>query len=213
MRRLAAALAVLAALALPGRASEPGLFDHYVLALSWMPGFCALTGTERGDAACAEGGRGFALHGLWPQHAAGDWPEFCDSPHPGPTRAETAAAGLLYGSPGLAAHQWRKHGSCSGLAPGAYFRLAARAVGAVRLPQTLGFRGDRLRGAEVTRAVLALNPGLPAEAVVVTCARGRLHEVRICLSRDLAPRACAPQLRARDCAERLLSVAPDPPGR
>jgi ribonuclease T2 len=34
--------------------------------------------------------------------------------------------------------------------------------------------------------------------LTVTCRAGRVQEVRICLTRELEPRACAPDV-ARDC--------------
>ena len=40
----------------------PKSFDYYVLALTWVPGFCAGHGS---DQECSKG-LGFALHGLWP---------------------------------------------------------------------------------------------------------------------------------------------------
>jgi len=201
-----AILAILGLWLVTAAAARAERFDYYVLALSFMPGWCALEGSARGDDRCAGGGAGFALHGLWPQHEEG-WPEYCLSPHPDATRAETAAAAVVYGSAGLAWYQWRKHGSCSGLSARDYFRAAARAVGLVRLPPAPGGRGGgRITGAEVVREVLALNPGLAAESVVVTCRSGRLAELRLCLTPALAPRACAADVRARDCGNRLLDT-------
>lgn len=51
----------------------------YTLALSWSPQYCA---TARGpDSAFQCGGRngqfGFVLHGLWPEGAGRDWPQYC----------------------------------------------------------------------------------------------------------------------------------------
>ncbi|MCL4188705.1 MAG: ribonuclease T [Rhodobacteraceae bacterium] len=201
-----AILAVLALGLIAATGARAERFDYYVLALSWMPGWCALEGSERGDGRCAGGGAGFALHGLWPQHEQG-WPEYCRSPHPDATRAETAAAAVVYGSSGLAWYQWRKHGSCSGLSARDYFRAAARAAGLLRLPATLGQRGTgRMSGAEVVREILALNPGLAADSLVVACRSGRLTELRLCLTQALAPRACAADVRARDCGGRLLET-------
>lgn len=205
-----AVLAVLAALGLAAGAARAEGFDYYVLAISWMPGWCAEEGEARGDPRCAgraEAERPWGLHGLWPQFETG-WPEFCRSPHPDATRAETRAAAVLFGSPGAAWHQWRKHGRCSGLAARDYFRAAARALGAVRLPADLAARGPRATGADIARAVLALNPGLGADMLAVTCRGGRLAELRLCLTPELAPRACGADVRARDCGGRLLALGP-----
>ena len=64
-----------------GRKGEAGVFDYYVLALSWSPAFCAdrRSGTE--NAQCGAGRAfGFIVHGLWPQYERG-WPERCPTSH------------------------------------------------------------------------------------------------------------------------------------
>lgn len=64
-----------------GNAREPrdagvepvaGVFDYYVLSLSWSPTFCL---THQNDSQCSGKGYGFVLHGLWPQYARGGWPQ------------------------------------------------------------------------------------------------------------------------------------------
>jgi ribonuclease T2 len=56
-----------------------------------------------------------------------------------------------------------------------------------------------LPAAVVEEAWLAANPGLTADMLTVTCRDGHVQEVRICLTTDLAPRDCAPDVR-RDCS-------------
>lgn len=204
MRAIVAAVILGLAASGGARAAD---FGYYVLALTFLPGWCALEGADRGDERCRAGGAGFAVHGLWPQHETG-WPEYCRSPHPDATRAETAAAAVLYGSAGLAWHQWEKHGSCSGLTARDYFRTTALARGRLRLPVAFGGEGGggRLAAAAVVRAVLALNPGLAAESLVVICRAGWLAELRQCLTPGLAPRACAADVRARDCGGRVVAT-------
>ena len=46
-----------------------------------------------------------------------------------------------------------------------------------------------------------------ADGVTIACRDGALTEVRICLTRDLQPRDCAPDSR-RDCTGALLMEAP-----
>ncbi len=43
-------------------------------------------------------------------------------------------AGQVYPSEGLARHEWRKHGTCSGLDPSSYFTAAKQARLAVTIP-------------------------------------------------------------------------------
>ena len=56
----------------------------------------------------------------------------------------------------------------------------------------------RLPAEVIEEAFLEENPTLTDEMLTVTCRDGHVQEVRICLTRDLAPRACAPDV-ARDC--------------
>lgn len=186
-----------------------GVFDYYVLALSWTPTWCALEGDARAAPECAAGqGRGFGLHGLWPQHEQG-WPSFCPTNARPPTRAMTAGMTDIMGSSGLAWHQWRKHGSCSGLSAAEYFELSRRAYAAVRTPEILHRldRAVRLPATVIEEAFLEENPRLSADMITVTCRDGRVQEVRICLTRDLEPRDCAPDV-ARDCRLQDALFAP-----
>ncbi len=211
MRRALLALA-LASLLVP-RAAMPadraGDFAYYVLALSWSPAWCLATGEARGAEQCAPGREtGFILHGLWPQHEDG-WPEYCRTGHRDPGRAETAAMADIMGSDGLAWHAWKKHGRCSGLAPEAYYALSRRAFEAIRRPHALRAIDDALGAAPgaIEGVFLEANPALTPEAVTVTCRDGLFREVRICLSRDLAPRPCTGPA-ARECPARTVTVPP-----
>ncbi|BDW86768.1 ribonuclease T2 [Roseicyclus marinus] len=177
-----------------------GDFDYYVLALSWTPTWCALEGDDRNSPQCDAGqGYGFTLHGLWPQYEDG-WPSFCPTAARPPSRAETGAMVDIMGSSGLAWHQWRKHGSCTGLSAQDYFRLSRLAYDRVTRPDLLRRldRPVRLPAQVIEDAFLEENPALTDEMLTVTCRDGRVQEVRLCLTRDLDPRACAPDV-ARDC--------------
>src|SRR5437870_5423317 len=60
----------------------PGVFDYYVLSLSWSPEFCAGPAGERDAEQCSEGRRyAFVVHGLWPQYERG-FPQACAAPSP-----------------------------------------------------------------------------------------------------------------------------------
>ena len=59
----------------------------------------------------------------------------------------------------------------------------------------------------VEDAFIQANPDMTRNGITVTCNGKRLDEVRICLTRDLQPRDCAPDSR-RDCAGALLMEAP-----
>lgn len=193
------ALILTCAAALPLRAEgdRPGDFDYYVLALSWSPAYCA--GEGAGNAEQCDRRLGWILHGLWPQYDRG-WPEYCQSAERPPSRRETAAMADISGTAGLAWHQWRKHGSCSGLSAAGYYAAERRAFGAVALPEVFArLKEDVVLPADVVEeAFLNANPGLTARGVTVECRSRTVREVRICLTRDLEPRDCGAEV-ARGC--------------
>jgi len=202
-RQLIASAAIFAAMLLgqfAAAAGRAGDFDYYVLALSWNASWCATEGDARHSRLCDAGSRiGFTLHGLWPQYEHG-YPEYCRTSHRDPSRAETRREGDLFRSQGLAWYQWKKHGRCSGLSAEAYFEAARRAWKAIRRPEVLRqvARPVEVNPRVIEAAFIEANPGLAPDGITVTCSGRRIHEVRICMTRDLAPRACGPDV-SRDC--------------
>jgi ribonuclease T2 len=93
---------------------------------------------------------------------------------------------------GLVIHEWRTHGTCSGLRPEAYFNAVRRAHARVTIPEQ--FRSiekhTMVSPAEVEQAFLAANPDLKPDMVAVTCDSRRLREIRICMNTDLNFRSC-----------------------
>lgn len=199
---LSAALLALALVAAPATAEgeRAGAFDYYVLALSWSSSFCRLEGDARGEDQCdPRHEHSFTLHGLWPQYEQG-WPSYCHSPERDPSRRDTAAMADIMGSGGLAWHQWKKHGRCSGLPAAEYFAASRDAYEAVTIPPVLARlnRDVTLPARVVEEAFLDANPGLTAQGITITCAEGMIREARICLTRDLEFRSCGADV-ARDC--------------
>ncbi|WP_290742905.1 ribonuclease T2 [Amaricoccus sp.] len=195
----------MAALAASLAAGPAAGFDYWLLALSWSPSWCAEA--DGAPEQCAPGrDLDFVLHGLWPQYEDG-WPEYCEADAAPPSRRETAAMADIMGSGGLAWHTWKKHGSCAEMAAADYFALSRFAFGMVSRPRVPA----RTTPASVEKALLAANPDLGAESVVVTCRDGLLREVRICLDRNLSPRACGADVVRDDCRpDRALSAPPAP---
>lgn len=196
----------------PEAAAHSVSFDFYVLSLSWSPTYCEVEGADANRRQCG-GDRdlAFVVHGLWPQYEKG-WPEFCDSNEP--DRVPNAIVGGiidLMPSAGLIGHQWRKHGSCSGLSQRDYFRLVRQASAAVAVPETLrsAERRTDIAPADVERRFLDANPALTADGIAVTCDGGLIDEVRICLTQDLRFRACT-EIDRRAC-RRSSAVMPAAP--
>jgi ribonuclease T2 len=210
MRRLtlAVALALLAAAQAAPAQDRAGDFDYYVLALSWSPSWCEAEGADDAAQCDPRADVGFVVHGLWPQYEDG-WPEYCRSAARNPSRRETAAMADIMGSGGLAWHQWKKHGRCTGLSSQDYFALTREAFARVARPAALRKldKPVRIDPDVIEEAFLAENPAATADGVTVTCRDGRLREVRICFDRSLAFRACAPDA-ARDCRADLVRLPP-----
>ena len=94
----------------------------------------------------------------------------------------------------LIIHEYRKHGTCSGLSPEGYFETTRRLYGRLKIPDR--FRNPQseqfLSPGDVVRAFVDANPGLAPSMLAVTCrgSRNRSREVRICFSKDGALRSC-----------------------
>ena len=193
----------------PTSADTPGDFDFYVLSLSWSPTYCQDRG--RSDRIQCGGPRPFAfvVHGLWPQYERGS-PRDCDvGPRSGLPRRLVDSMLDVMPSPSLVRHEWRTHGSCSGLEPSDYFDLTRQAHDAVRIPRQFVDLPDYLTVSprDVEAAFIAANPGLKASGIAVSCDSRRLKEVRVCLTRDLRFRDCA-EVDRKACRNNSLVMPP-----
>jgi len=206
MRRLAAAAAFVVALV---GARGADAFDYYVLALSWTPGFCDAGGADKQPRECAAGGgAGFVVHGLWPNNAAEPNPEDC-----GGGFVSSAALRLtdgVYPDEGLARYEYRKHGSCSGLDPEAYFAAVKSLRDQIFVPDLLKAPREALTlsPAALTQAFVAANPNLTANDMAVACSGGELVEVRICVAKNLTAFAECPKVSGHACHAASIRVAP-----
>ena len=189
------------------KGERAGDFDYYVLALSWTPNFCA---TQNADHPQCDQNRdlGFTLHGLWPQYEKG-WPSYCPSAQRPPSRAMTAAEADIYGTSGLAWHQWKKHGSCAGLSAESYFEKARAAYQAVQRPQILRevSKPILLPASVIEEAFLEANPNLTPDQITITCKSDAIQEVRMCLTKELEPRQCGQDV-IRDCTLKKARFLP-----
>lgn len=190
------------------RGAAMGQFDLYVLALSWSATFCDLKGNSRGSRQC-DGGRnpGFVLHGLWPQYERG-YPAFCGPDGRNPSRTAMDKAERIFPDNGLARHQWRKHGVCSGLSPDAYFEASGAARAKIKVPDALQApRAPRSWSIlDIERSFVEANPGLRTDMIAVTCQRGMLQEVRVCLTKDLRSFRPCVEVDRDSCRAREVSV-------
>ncbi|MFF7709797.1 ribonuclease [Pseudomonas sp. NPDC007930] len=174
----------------------PGVFDFYVLSLSWSPSWCLAHPQDTQQ--CSGKGYGFVLHGLWPQFANNRWPQFC-APLTPLSAAERAKGMSLFPSPQLMAHEWAKHGTCSGLGAEGYLRATDAALARVKIPPALepSARAQRLPARQIKALFQQANPALPEGGIAVYCNRNQLSEVRVCLSKDLSPISCGAPLKGQ----------------
>lgn len=187
-------------------------FDFYVLSLSWSPTWCDDNDPNGKSSQCEVGrNRGLIVHGLWPQNERG-YPDFC------PTRqSDRVPSSLgrqyldLIPSMGLIGHQWRKHGTCSGLSQEDYFAVTRAAWNRLALTPELSAprRETNLAVSAIEDGLVAKNPGMTKDAVAITCEGNRLEEIRICFDKSLNFRACAAVDR-QACRKDSVSLPPAP---
>lgn len=193
-----------------------GKFDYYTLVLSWSPTHCAGLASGDTDPQCREPRAkpyAFVLHGLWPQHERG-FPLSCATgraayvPRPVLDRMRD-----LMPNPRLTIHEYRRHGTCSGLDPDGYYTLARRLAEQVNVPPRFEAPADDqfLSPTGIIDEFVAANPELKPEMLAVTCGGpgNRLKDVRVCFDRDGGPRSCGPnESRQRLCRASRLHIPP-----
>jgi ribonuclease T2 len=189
--------------------SAPGVFDYYLLSLSWSPAFCL---QSPGAAECNGPRRyGFIVHGLWPQNEHG-WPENCGAADEVPDSVVEGVADLMPAR-GLIYHEWAAHGTCSGLDPAQFFALVRRAYEAVSIPVSFSQAAGPIERptSAIAAQFLQANPRLPQQSVVATCTGQdvpRLREVHLCFTRELVPRTCSADALREACRAPSLIVPP-----
>jgi ribonuclease T2 len=205
--RLVIALILVAGLGTtrPAAASD---FDFYVLSLSWSPTWCAANDRDGQTPQC-DGKRryGLIVHGFWPQYEHG-FPQDCPSSEP-----DRVPGSLLRGyydiipSAGLAGHEWRKHGTCSGLSQQRYFSLLRAAFSKIKLPPVI-FNGSinrNLKTGDVEDLMTSFNPGMTQDGISVICDKGKLSEIRICMTKSLDYRACG-EVDRQSCNKSIVTL-------
>jgi ribonuclease T2 len=204
------AFAALALAAPPSRAEGAGDFDYYVFTLSWSPGFCDTGGADKSPAQCAIGaGMGFVVHGLWPNRSYGANPENCQYGARVSREAIAETAGV-YPDEGLARYEYLKHGTCSGLDPQAYFGAVKALRDEIVVPEA--FKAPRkqqtLAPGDIEQAFVAANANLQPADMAITCRKGELLDVRLCVSKDLHAFANCPKIAGHTCHASTITVAP-----
>jgi ribonuclease T2 len=175
----------------------------YTMALSWSPEFCKpREGSRAHRTQCSgDNGRfGLVVHGLWPQSAKGNWPQWCATQGQ-LTPQELRSNMCMMPSARLIARQWAKHGSCMVKRPETYFKVTRILWESYRIPDYDRIsREDGLTAGRIRQAFADANQGwFPAAVGVKLNERGWLEELRLCYSKRFMPTRCdASRFGARD---------------
>lgn len=186
-------------------AQKAGDFDYYVLALSWSPTYCADDAKKgRDHLQCfSKKNYGFVVHGLWPQYNKG-YPEYCDTNYRKPSPKLVDQMLKYSPSKGLIHHEWKKHGTCTGLKPLDYFRQAVKTFKTIKRPEKLASldRPILMSVRDVRKAFLDANPDMPKDGLIVTCRRQKLREVRICFDKKGDFKSCSASVLRSECRQK-----------
>lgn len=198
------------------RRNTAGDFDYYALVLSWSPTHCSGPAGADDDMQCnrQDGKRySFIVHGLWPQYQRG-WPENCNRTGSSFIPEQLIDRTLdIMPSKKLIIHEYRKHGTCSGLSPFAYFEFLRKEFSEITIPDKYNnpFESQFVAPGELVNDFLGVNPDLKRDMLAVSCggAGNRLKEIHICLTKSGQPTACGGNENAqRMCKASAMFIPP-----
>ena len=188
-------------------------FDFYVLAMTYRPEFCHSVVPKYYPK------EEFILHGLWPKFHNGTWPSNCNNEEEALKASTIDQVGTerldkywpdlksKYNnqdgdySKSLWAHEWTKHGTCTGLSQDVY--LSVTLDNYIRTPRKVqNAIRQRISKRELVQAfgggskrvVTICNPSSSKETMY-------LSEIRVCLARD---RFGYPTRRRIQCPQSIL---------
>jgi ribonuclease T2 len=148
------------------------------------------------------------VHGLWPQYENG-WPESCEaSENWVPDHVIDGMIDIMP-SKRLIIHEWKKHGTCSGLGIQGYFDKTRSLFQKIRIPaRYLAPAADVITTpGQLVADFVKTNASLTADMLSVQCGnardRARLAELRVCFSKSGAFQACGANER-RACRAKAL---------
>jgi ribonuclease T2 len=141
---------------------------------------------------------------MWPQNNDGTYPENCSSAA-GPANPQQYLN--LIPTVSLIEHEWSTHGTCSGLAPDAYFAAIGTAFHAVKIPSTFVkvSQPAMMSPSAIIGQFAAANPSWPQGSIALSCGKNYLTAVEVCLSKTLTPEACQ---NVHTCGATMVKITP-----
>jgi len=175
--------------------------------MSWAPGFCAQPDVHKVVRECGKGlHTGFVVHGLWPQKNDGTRIGNCAPASPVSSSIVDSMLPLMPDA-GLIQHEWKTHGTCSGLTAADYFALIRKAVDAVRIPDMLKAPGNEAHASPPDiESQFARANSTRKEDFRTSCPSNELREVRACLTKDAKLMACPTNVD--DCKANQILIRP-----
>ena len=94
----------------------------------------------------------------------------------------------VYPNDRLAAYEYRKHGTCTGLSPQDYFATVRSVRARLKIPQIFQATSEQMNMApeDIEQAFMAANPNLHSDNMAVSCSNGELIDVRFSVSRRIS---------------------------
>jgi len=175
-----------------GPSGVSGQFDIYLFAMVWAPRFCC-TNNKQCTEQSKDGLDDLATHGLWPAFTSAreggrTYPAFCNS------------TSKFSSNNRLALHEWKKHGTCSGLSPDAYFKEESKIEESGTLSQLRDFLNENA-GSTVSLESVVNEAGGAKKIGVMSSNYCQLQEVTTCWKKN-NDGSVGPQ---QDCPNHLLS--------
>lgn len=189
-------------------------FDYFKLSLQWPGTVCRGTRHCCSSNGCCRGSyspREFTIHGLWPDYNDGTWPACCAKSDFDVKEITTLRDALekywpsyscsltstCSGKKGLFwAHEWEKHGTCSSPVVKdeySYFLTTLNVYFKYNVTEVLNEAGYVPSNSEkypMGGIVSAIQNAFHATPEL-SCSKGAVEELRLCLYKDFKPRDCA----------------------
>ena len=104
-------------------------------------------------------------------------------------------------------HEWKTHGTCSGLSPDEYFSAARKAFKSVKVPPRLaGLKSQVSMPPDQILALFAASDSqIPQSAMALSCGNNHLTAFEVCLDKSFQPIACS---GVRSCRANTVRIPP-----